>query len=29
VAFALYLVGALVFYTLLVLIAQPGPAEYY
>ncbi len=29
VAFALYLVGAVVFYTLLVLIAQPGPAEYY
>jgi hypothetical protein len=29
VAFALYLVGALIFYTLLVLIAQPGPAEYY
>ena len=29
VAFALYLVGALVFYTMLVLIAQPGPSEYY
>lgn len=29
VVFALYLIGALVFYTLLVLIAQPGPAEYY
>jgi hypothetical protein len=29
VAFALYLVGALVFYTLLVLVAQPSPAEYY
>ncbi|GIV21412.1 MAG: hypothetical protein KatS3mg023_3163 [Armatimonadota bacterium] len=28
VVFALYLIGALVFYTLLVLIAQPGPAEY-
>lgn len=27
--FAVYLVGALVFYTLLVLVAQPGPAEYY
>lgn len=27
--FGLYLVGATVFYTLLVLIAQPGPAEYY
>lgn len=29
VVFALYLIGAFVFYTLLVLIAQPGPAEYY
>lgn len=29
VVFMLYLVGAMVFYTLLVLIAQPGPAEYY
>lgn len=29
VVFAFYLVGALVFYTLLVLIAQPGPSEYY
>ncbi|MEJ5252783.1 MAG: hypothetical protein HPY54_16180 [Chthonomonadetes bacterium] len=29
VAFAIYLIGALVFYTLLVLVAQPGPAEYY
>lgn len=27
--FAIYLLGALVFYTLLVLMAQPGPAEYY
>lgn len=27
--FAIYLVGALVFYTLLVLVAQPGPMEYY
>ncbi|MCS6829521.1 MAG: hypothetical protein RMM08_02650 [Armatimonadota bacterium] len=29
VVFAFYLVGALVFYTLLVLVAQPGPSEYY
>lgn len=29
VVFAIYLIGALVFYTLLVLVAQPGPAEYY
>jgi len=28
VVFALYLLGALVFYTLLVLVAQPSPAEY-
>lgn len=27
--FVIYLIGALVFYTLLVLVAQPGPAEYY
>lgn len=27
--FVIYLVGAMVFYTLLVLVAQPGPAEYY
>ena len=29
VIFALYLVGALVFYTLLILVAQPSPTEYY
>lgn len=29
VVFVIYLVGALVFYTLLVLMAQPGPIEYY
>ncbi len=29
VVFALYLAGALVFYTLLILVAQPSPAEYY
>lgn len=28
VVFVLYLLGALVFYTLLVLVAQPSPAEY-
>ena len=28
VVFVIYLVGALVFYTLLILIAQPGPPEY-
>ncbi len=28
VVFAIYLVGAMVFYTMLVLIAQPGPSEY-
>ncbi|MDW8291358.1 MAG: hypothetical protein RMM06_11605 [Armatimonadota bacterium] len=28
VVFVFYLLGALVFYTLLVLVAQPGPAEY-
>lgn len=29
VVFGLYLVGALVFYTLLILVAQPSPSEYY
>lgn len=29
VVFGLYLAGALVFYTLLILVAQPSPAEYY
>lgn len=29
VVFALYLVGAFVFYTMLVLVAQPSPSEYY
>lgn len=29
VVFTLYLIGALVFYTLLILVAQPGPSEYY
>ncbi len=28
VVFAIYLVGAMVFYTMLVLVAQPGPSEY-
>lgn len=28
VVFLIYLVGALVFYTLLVLVAQPSPMEY-
>lgn len=29
VVFAVYLVGAILFYTLLVLVASPGPVEYY